>query len=313
MPDMEKVKALTSLLEERSGLDVREALVEVTVKNAKGEVVSTRTLDKITPLGNLDMLDIQIDKPQLWDVDHPVLYTCEVTVTANGQKMTASERFGFRSFEFIDKGPFMLNGKRLLLRGTHRHEDHAGVAAAMTEEQMKALIEVANRYNPKNVQTKDNTGDTVQLFNTAAFAPPTAVIVGAGDGNNAYKSLLSKKIREGMLDKRVTELLRTGLQHSGKYPRHVRATAELMLAVASIARVIYIHGVEGTKITWMGPRCARNIDPGSCVLQVVAEYVQPLYQMGSYWLPAQGFSKGDRKHLGFDILPPVAKEEVKAD
>ena len=183
----------------------------------------------------------------------------------------------------------------------------------MTEEQMKALIEVANRYNPKNVQTKDNTGDTVQLFNTATFAPPTAVIVGAGDGNNAYKSLLSKKIREGMLDKRVTELLRTGLQHSGKYPRHVRATAELMLAVASIARVIYIHGVEGTQITWMGPRCVRNIDPGSCVLQVVAEYVQPLYQMGSYWLPAQGFSRGDRKHLGFDILPPVAKEEVKAD
>lgn len=116
--------------------DVREALVEVTVKNAKGEVVSTCTLDKITPLGDLDMLDIQIDKPQLWDVDHPVLYTCEVTVTANGQKMTASERFGFRSFEFIDKGPFMLNGKRLLLRGTHRHEDHAEVAAAMTEEQM---------------------------------------------------------------------------------------------------------------------------------------------------------------------------------
>lgn len=27
MPDMEKVKALTSLLEERSGIDVREALV----------------------------------------------------------------------------------------------------------------------------------------------------------------------------------------------------------------------------------------------------------------------------------------------
>ena len=179
----------------------------------------------------------------------------------------------------------------------------------MTEEQMKALIEVANRYNPKNVQTKDNTGDTVQLFNSATFAPPTAVIVGAGDGNRAYKSLLSKKISEGILDKRVTELLRTGLQHSGKYPRHVRATAELMLAVASIARVIYIHGVDGTQITWMGPRCARNIDPASCVLEVVAEYVQPLYQMGSYWLPAQGFSRGDRKHLGFDILPPVAKKK----
>lgn len=193
----------------------------------------------------------------------------------------------------------------------------AGISAetlpeTMTEEQMKALIEVANRYNPKNVQTKDNTGNTVQLFNSSIFAPPTAVIVGAGDGNNAYKSLLSKKIREGMLDKRVTELLRTGLQNSGKYPRHVRATAELMLAVASIARVVYIHGVEGTQVVWMGPKCQRNIDPASCVLQVVAEYVQPLYQMGSYWLPAQGFSRGDRKHLGFDILPPAVKEEVKA-
>lgn len=31
MPDMEKVKALTSLLEERSGLDVREALVRFTI------------------------------------------------------------------------------------------------------------------------------------------------------------------------------------------------------------------------------------------------------------------------------------------
>ncbi len=37
----------------------------------------------------------------------------------------------------MDNGPFKLNGKRLLLRGTHRHEDHAGVAAAMTDVQMR--------------------------------------------------------------------------------------------------------------------------------------------------------------------------------
>jgi beta-galactosidase len=47
------------------------------------------------------------------------------------------ERIGFRSFEFLDKGPFLLNGKRLLIRGTQRHEDHAGLAAAMTEELMR--------------------------------------------------------------------------------------------------------------------------------------------------------------------------------
>ena len=42
-----------------------------------------------------------------------------------------------RSFEFVKNGPFKLNGERLLIRGTQRHEDHAGVAAAMTEDQMR--------------------------------------------------------------------------------------------------------------------------------------------------------------------------------
>jgi beta-galactosidase len=42
-----------------------------------------------------------------------------------------------RTFEFIKNGPFKLNGERLLLRGTQRHEDHAGVAAAMTEDLMR--------------------------------------------------------------------------------------------------------------------------------------------------------------------------------
>ena len=116
--------------------DVREASVEVTIKDPQGRVVATRRLDKVTPLGDLDLMDSQWDKPQLWEVTSPLLYTCEVTVTANGQKVTAVERFGFRTFEFVEKGPFLLNGKRLLLRGTHRHEDHAGVGSAMTEEQM---------------------------------------------------------------------------------------------------------------------------------------------------------------------------------
>ena len=116
--------------------DVRQASAEVVLRNPKGEVVCTRQLNDIIPLGELGMLDVQVDKPQLWDVTSPLLYSCEVTLTANGQKMTASERFGFRSFEFVEKGPFLLNGRRLLLRGTHRHEDHAGVGSAMTEEQM---------------------------------------------------------------------------------------------------------------------------------------------------------------------------------
>lgn len=75
--------------------------------------------------------------PRLWSTDSPVLYTLEATITTHADTQTTRTSIGFRSFEFVKKGPFLLNGKRLLLRGTHRHEDHAGVAAAMTEDVMR--------------------------------------------------------------------------------------------------------------------------------------------------------------------------------
>lgn len=117
--------------------DVRKANVQICIKSPDGKTVVDKTLNGVTPLGDLTVEDIKINQPQLWDVDAPRLYTCEMTVEADGQKITSVEKFGFRNFSFIDKGPFYLNNRRLLLQGTHRHEDHAGVGAAMTEEQMR--------------------------------------------------------------------------------------------------------------------------------------------------------------------------------
>lgn len=117
-------------------LDVRSANVNIIVKDPSGKIVADKKLNGITPLGNKNLLEIDLKKPVLWDVDAPRLYTCEVKVDADGESSTAAEKFGFRHTQFIDKGPFHLNGRRLLLRGTHRHEDHAGVGSAMTEEQM---------------------------------------------------------------------------------------------------------------------------------------------------------------------------------
>lgn len=75
--------------------------------------------------------------PQLWSPSSPLLYTCIAEIISNSDTLRTTERFGFRHFRFEEKGPFYLNGKRLLLRGTHRHEDHAGVGAALTEEMMR--------------------------------------------------------------------------------------------------------------------------------------------------------------------------------
>ncbi len=54
--------------------------------------------------------------------------------------------FGMRSVEWVEHGPFKLNGERLLLRGTQYHEDDVGVGAAVSDggyrrtfEQIKAM------------------------------------------------------------------------------------------------------------------------------------------------------------------------------
>ena len=76
--------------------------------------------------------------PQLWSPKSPALYRCVVTLKSPHGEQTVTERFGVRSVEWVEHGPFKLNGERLLLRGTHYHEDHAGVAAAVPDDVVRA-------------------------------------------------------------------------------------------------------------------------------------------------------------------------------
>lgn len=85
---------------------------------------------------------IQLKNIQCWSPDHPNLYRLEIELNIDSVKQLYTDYFGFREFKFETKGPFYLNGERLLLRGTHRHEDHAGVGAAMTEPMIRKELKM---------------------------------------------------------------------------------------------------------------------------------------------------------------------------
>jgi len=116
---------------------INSTLATVSVKDPAGKIIYSSKNNLSGIEGKNELSIININKPRLWSPNQPNLYTVEVSVTANSQTYTRVEKVGFRNFEFVKKGPFLLNGKRLLLRGTHRHEDHADVAAAMTEEMIR--------------------------------------------------------------------------------------------------------------------------------------------------------------------------------
>ena len=92
-------------------------------------------------LTEISSYQISLKRPQLWSPHSPALYTCVAELIDNGDTLRTTQHFGFRHFRFEEKGPFYLNGERLLLCGTHRHEDHAGVGAALTEEMMRTEMQ----------------------------------------------------------------------------------------------------------------------------------------------------------------------------
>lgn len=110
--------------------------VETQLYDPAGKMVQTQKPQVNRGALNLEFGKFLVKKPQLWSPEQPALYRLVTTVKSNGQVYKEESVFGLRHVEFKEKGPFLLNGKRLLLRGTHRHEDHAGVAAAMTDEQI---------------------------------------------------------------------------------------------------------------------------------------------------------------------------------
>ncbi len=129
---------------------IQEAEVSVSLVDPTGKPI-VRDQQRVTALGgHLHFKDISIDHPVLWSPEHPHLYRLQVTVSMGADTYTHTERIGFRHFEFAAKGPFYLNGERLLLRGTHRHEDHAGIGAAMTEtliwEEMRMMKDMGVNF-----------------------------------------------------------------------------------------------------------------------------------------------------------------------
>ena len=117
-----------------------EAEMSIEVRDANGKTVHS-SAKKLAPWsGAKEIAAFEIAAPQLWSPKSPALYHCTVTLKSAHGEQQVTERFGVRSVEWVEYGPFKLNGECLLLRGTHYHEDHAGVAAAVPDDVVRQTL-----------------------------------------------------------------------------------------------------------------------------------------------------------------------------
>lgn len=110
------------------------------VRSPEGSVVLE---GKGAAAASAEAVDIVFDdmpNPALWSVDSPKLYTMYVELrdANNNVVHSLSDKFGYRWFEMRAGKGFFVNGKKMLIRGTHRHEETAGLGAALTNEMHRA-------------------------------------------------------------------------------------------------------------------------------------------------------------------------------
>ena len=121
--------------------------IRPTLHNASGCIVLVELLKgerqllrkAFTAVGTIT-IDCPMVKP--WDCEHPILYTCRVSLLKIGSVLDVQEhKVGFRTVEFREDG-FYLNGKKTFLRGLNRHQSfpYVGYAAPESLQRQDARI-----------------------------------------------------------------------------------------------------------------------------------------------------------------------------
>lgn len=106
------------------------------IYDAKGVLVTSFENSTTIAAGQhkeIKILSESIRNPQLWSPSVPYLYKVVSSLIVDGKVLDEVENhLGFRWFSFSADNGFFLNGEKLVLRGTNRHQDMKGKADALT-------------------------------------------------------------------------------------------------------------------------------------------------------------------------------------
>ena len=115
--------------------------LQVTAENAEGCTYRTELLDEdghivLTQINSATAGPISLVYPAArpWDLHSPVRYTCRVSlVSPEGEVLDVrQDKFGFRTAEFR-ANEFLLNGRKVFLRGLNRHQSYPYMGYAAPE------------------------------------------------------------------------------------------------------------------------------------------------------------------------------------
>lgn len=163
----EKVKNSYRLNVEVGINNEEENDVSLTIVNelytAEGNLVAKDTKKLTTAPGKENKLttSLKINKPALWSLSEPNLYTLKTMVLKNGVETDqTTTRTGFRSYTFDSNKGFALNGEWMKVKGVCMHHDAGVLGSAVPREVWKRRLQALKDIGVNAIRTSHNPQST---------------------------------------------------------------------------------------------------------------------------------------------------------
>ncbi|HEY0777851.1 MAG TPA: beta-galactosidase GalA, partial [Gemmatirosa sp.] len=211
-----------------------------TIVDAAGRTVARADLDavRVPPWTDVDREQrLRIASPALWSPDAPNRYTLVTTLEVGGATVDRYETpFGVRTIRFDAAQGFFLNGRRVEIKGTCNHQDHAGVGAALPDRLHAFRVERLKQMGVNAYRTSHN--------------PPAPELLDACD-------------RLGMMVLDETRLFSSGDEGVSQLERMLRRDRNRACVIAwSIANEEPSQGTAlGLRVAESMKRVVRRLDP----------------------------------------------------
>jgi len=156
--DNNAIVNISSEVENKSGKSTASKLL-INIIDSDGKIVQTVESQSKTISTGSEVFSrtITIPQPKLWSVEKPNLYTAVIQVIADG---TVSDEvrttFGVRTIHFDAKTGFLLNGKKVLLKGGCMHNDNGFLGSATIDRAEERRVQLMKAYGYNAIRTSHN-------------------------------------------------------------------------------------------------------------------------------------------------------------
>lgn len=132
---------------------------EIDVNDVPGKMVAEKeiSLDVHACSSETAVVTADIANPKRWDIQSPNRYVAQTKVIVDGSVTdTYNTPFGIRTIEFSAQNGFLLNGKRVEIKGVCNHHDLGSLGAAINTSALKRQLVMLQEMGCNSIRTSHN-------------------------------------------------------------------------------------------------------------------------------------------------------------